>query len=82
MTEQTTTLAEGDLAPDFTLPVNGGGELSLRDLSGSPSIVYFYPKDNTPGCTTEALDFTHLAEEFAKLEARIIGYLTGQRQKA
>ena len=48
----------GDTAPDFTLPRDGGGEVTLSDLRGQPVVVYFYPRDDTSGCTTEALDFT------------------------
>jgi len=50
-------LKVGDKAPDFTAPVDGGETLSLKDLKGQRVILYFYPKDNTPGCTTEACDF-------------------------
>jgi peroxiredoxin Q/BCP len=46
----------GDEAPDFTLPVDDGSEVSLRDYRGRKVILYFYPKDNTPGCTTQACD--------------------------
>ena len=50
-------LAVGDLAPDFTLGDHEGTEVTLSGLRGNPVVVYFYPKDNTPGCTTEACDF-------------------------
>lgn len=50
-------LKVGDKAPDFTAPVDGGETLSLKDLKGQRVVLYFYPKDNTPGCTTEACDF-------------------------
>ena len=73
MSENTTILKDGDPAPDFTLPVNGGDTITLRSLLGKPVVVYFYPKDNTPGCTTEALDFTSHAPAFADLGATIIG---------
>ena len=54
---------EGKPAPAFTLPTNGGGKVRLSALKGSPVVVYFYPKDDTSGCTKEAIDFTtHLAE--------------------
>lgn len=68
-----TDLAAGEMAPDFSLPRNGGGTLSLSDFAGKPVILYFYPKDDTSGCTTEAVDFSGLTEEFAKLGATVIG---------
>ncbi len=66
-------LQEGTAAPDFTLPTDGEGSVTLSDLKGGPVVVYFYPKDDTPGCTTEAKDFTDLAGEFEALGATIIG---------
>ena len=54
----TDRLAPGDLAPDFTLPSDTGEEVSLAGLRGRKVIVYFYPAAMTPGCTTEACDFT------------------------
>ena len=66
-------LNEGDLAPDFTLTIEDGSQLSLSELKGMPVVVYFYPKDDTSGCTTEAIDFTQRLPEFQKLETRIIG---------
>lgn len=66
-------LQEGDTAPNFTLPTDGGGSVTLGDLKGAPVVVYFYPKDNTPGCTTEAKDFRDLIGEFDKIGAKIIG---------
>jgi len=51
------SLEAGTPAPDFTLPDDSGREVTLSDLRGQPVILYFYPKDNTPGCTTEACDF-------------------------
>ncbi|CAH0341070.1 thioredoxin-dependent thiol peroxidase [Rhizobium sp. CECT 9324] len=68
-----TDLKVGDAAPDFSLPKAGGGTVSLADVAGKPTVVYFYPKDNTPGCTTEALDFTDLFEKFANAGATVIG---------
>lgn len=65
--------ALGKTAPDFTLPRDGGETITLSALKGSPVVVYFYPKDDTSGCTTEALDFTALADEFHKAGATIIG---------
>lgn len=66
-------LAVGDIAPEFTLPRDGGSTISLSEFKGKPVVVYFYPKDDTSGCTTEALDFTALAPEFEKAGATIIG---------
>lgn len=66
-------LQEGDAAPNFTLPTDGGGSVTLADLKGSPVVVYFYPKDNTPGCTTEAKDFRDLKGAFDKIGATIVG---------
>ena len=63
----------GDTAPDFCLPNQDNEEVCLRDLQGSWVVLYFYPKDNTPGCTTEALDFTALKSEFEKEGAIILG---------
>lgn len=50
-------LDAGDKAPAFDLPTDGGGRLSAAELAGRPYVLYFYPRDNTPGCTTEACDF-------------------------
>ena len=66
-------LTLGQKVPDFTLPANGGETVSLSDLSGGYVFLYFYPKDNTPGCTSEAIDFTHHLSEFEILGARVIG---------
>ena len=65
--------AEGTMAPDFKLPTDGGREISLKDLRGKKVVVYFYPKDDTPGCTTEAKDFRDLHEEFQAANIVIIG---------
>lgn len=66
-------LAEGSPAPDFDLESEGGGNVSLSALKGRPAVVYFYPKDNTPGCTKEAIAFSELMEEFRQLGVTIIG---------
>lgn len=66
-------LAEGERAPDFELPTDGGGTFRLSDHKGKPVIVYFYPNDDTPGCTTEAVDFTSLMPEFEAAGAVIVG---------
>lgn len=68
-----TDLAEGDLAPDFDLPTDGGGRAALAALRGKPAVLYFYPKDDTSGCTLEAGDFTRLTPAFAAAGAVVIG---------
>lgn len=66
-------ISEGDTAPDFQLPRDGGGTLSLADFRGKPVVVYFYPKDDTSGCTKEAVGFSALADAFAAAGAEVIG---------
>lgn len=66
-------LTIGDKIPAFSLPTNGGGTLSSNDIAGKSAIIYFYPKDMTPGCTTEAQDFRDQAGEFDKTGTLIIG---------
>ena len=67
------SLDVGDKAPDFKLPTDGGGEISLKQLKGNPVVVYFYPKDDTPGCTMEAKDFAASHKKFAKAGAAVVG---------
>ena len=67
------TLSVGDTAPDFTLPTDGGGEITLSGLRGKPVIIYFYPKDDTPGCTKEACGFRDQMPDFSAANATIIG---------
>ncbi|MBN1496742.1 MAG: peroxiredoxin [Spirochaetes bacterium] len=69
----TKKLQEGMPAPDFTLPDSDGNAMALKDLRGSWVVLYFYPRDNTSGCTTEALDFTARVPAFKRLKASIIG---------
>ena len=64
---------EGKKAPDFTLPGDGGEKIKLSALKGGPVVLYFYPKDDTPGCTKEAIAFTGLLKDFEELDAAIIG---------
>jgi peroxiredoxin Q/BCP len=64
---------EGQLAPDFTLPSSEGGTLSLKALRGKPVVLYFYPRDNTPGCTREACAFSDLLARFRKAGAAVLG---------
>ncbi len=66
-------VGEGDPAPDFALPDAEGTIVRLSGLKGRPAVVYFYPKDDTSGCTKEAIDFTELKPEFDRLGAEIIG---------
>lgn len=66
-------LETGSTAPDFTLPRDGGESVTLSDLKGQKVVLYFYPKDNTPGCTTEALDFTALKAEFEAAGVTVFG---------
>jgi peroxiredoxin Q/BCP len=63
----------GDKAPDFTLPRNGAGTVSLSDLEGKTVVLYFYPKDNTSGCTVQAIDFSALGGEFEAANSLVIG---------
>jgi peroxiredoxin Q/BCP len=63
----------GDTAPEFTMPTDGGGEISLAALRGRQVVLYFYPRDDTPGCTKEAIAFTGLASEFDSAGAVVIG---------
>ncbi len=66
-------LSAGQKAPDFELPRDGGGTLRLSDFAGRPLVLYFYPQDDTETCTAEAIDFSRLKPEFAKLGAAVIG---------
>ena len=66
-------LQDGDIAPDFELPTDDGEKVRLSQLRGKPVVVYFYPKDDTSGCTIEAKDFSRLAPEFRKAGIEIIG---------
>ncbi|MFY0637727.1 peroxiredoxin [Maricaulis maris] len=66
-------LKTGDLAPTFKLPADGGETIDLAELRGQIVVLYMYPKDNTPGCTTEALDFTAAADAFSDAGAIVIG---------
>ena len=63
----------GDAAPDFTLPRDGGGEVSLSAQRPKKVVVYFYPRDGTSGCTKEAQGFTEAAEDFATADTVVIG---------
>ena len=63
----------GDKAPDFTLPTDGGGSVSLSQLRGKPVVIYFYPKDDTTGCTAEACGFRDSFPDYGKTGATVIG---------
>ena len=66
-------LKEGDAAPDFTLPTDGGGKFRLKDKRGTPVVLYFYPKDDTSGCTREAIDFSQRKPDFEDMQTLIVG---------
>ena len=66
-------IAEGDKAPDIELAMEGGETLKLGRLKGKVVVLYFYPKDDTSGCTAEAKDFTRLAPQFRKAGVEVIG---------
>jgi len=67
---------EGTAAPDFTLPADDGAKVKLKDLRGSPVVLYFYPRDDTPGCTKEACAFRDLKKELARAGAKVFGVST------
>lgn len=67
------TLETGATAPAFSLPADGDRTVSLADFSGKKLVIYFYPKDDTPGCTTEAIDFTARLKDFAAANTEIVG---------
>jgi peroxiredoxin Q/BCP len=71
--QPTSLLAEGQDAPDFTAQAHDGSTIELGKLRGAPVVLYFYPKDETPGCTVEAQAFRDEQPEFEKLNARVIG---------
>jgi peroxiredoxin Q/BCP len=66
-------LEAGEAAPDFTLPDQDGEELTLSDLRGAPVVLYFYPRADTPGCTTQACGVRDHGADYAKAGARVIG---------
>ena len=68
-----TEVVVGKKVPDFKLPATGGNEIGLSDFKGSKLVIYFYPRDNTPGCTKESKDFKCKADSFAKHNIKIVG---------
>ncbi|WP_372573067.1 peroxiredoxin [Ruegeria jejuensis] len=62
-----------DTAPDFTLPRDGGGEVTLSDLRGSKVVLFFYPRDDTPGCTKESIGFSEQLQAFSDAGAHVLG---------
>ena len=79
--DKTPALVEGAKAPDFRLPRDGGDSVALSDFSGKKLVLFFYPKADTPGCTREAIDFTRLSADFAKVGTAVLG-VSGDSQKA
>lgn len=71
--KKTTKLEVGQMAPEFSLPSNAGKPMSLSDFRGKYVVLYFYPKDDTPGCTVEAKDFEAAAAEIEKRNAVVLG---------
>jgi peroxiredoxin Q/BCP len=71
--DMTKKLVAGDKAPDFELPDDAGGKLSLKGFSGKKLVLYFYPKDNTTGCTKEAIEFSGMKAAFAKAGTTVVG---------
>jgi len=74
-------LAEGEKAPAFRLPRDGGNTVSLQDFAGEKLVLFFYPRADTPGCTREAIDFTRLKDAFAAAGTAVVG-VSGDAPKA
>lgn len=68
-----TDISVGSKAPNFSLPGDGGSDIALSDYAGQNLVLYFYPRDDTPGCTKEAIGFTENADAFAALNTQIVG---------
>lgn len=71
----------GDPMPDIAMETPDGGTVRPSDFAGGPAVIWFYPKDNTPGCTTEAKDFSSLADEFAKAGVALLGVSKDSAQR-
>lgn len=69
----TDTAKQGEAAPDFELATDGGGRVRLSEHRGHPVVLYFYPKDDTSGCTRQALDFSQMRDHFEQIGVRLIG---------
>jgi len=69
-------IEEGQKAPDFNLPADDGGKVKLKDLRGQIVVLYFYPRDDTPGCTREACAFRDRSKELQKLGVKVLGVST------
>ena len=69
----TQEIAEGKKAPAFTMPTDGNGSVSLKDFKGKKLVMFFYPKDSTPGCTTESLEFSENLTKFRRAGADVLG---------
>ena len=80
-TELKLKLKEGGAAPHFSAPTNGGGTVSLKDFKGKYLVLYFYPKDDTPGCTKEACGFRDAFKDFEKAGAVVLGVSTDSVKK-
>jgi len=77
----TMTVQVGDVAPDFTLPGDGNSRISLADLAGQKVVLYFYPKDDTAGCTREAIEFNAARQDFAARNCAIVGISADSPQR-
>ena len=69
-------IEEGSKAPEFTLPADDGSKVKLKDLRGGPVVLYFYPRDDTPGCTKEACAFRDRRKDLVKAGAKVFGVST------
>lgn len=69
----TQTIAEGKKAPAFTMPTDGGGTTALKNYRGKKLVLFFYPKDSTPGCTTESIEFSENLTRFRRAGADVLG---------
>ena len=76
------TLKAGDAAPDFDLPADGGGRVRLADFKGEAVVLYFYPKDDTPGCTNEAKGFSEAAIGRLQAKAGVDGRRASPRTRS
>ncbi len=66
-------LESGSKAPAFTLPTDEDGKIALKDMAGKKLVLFFYPKDDTPGCTKEAIGFSEVLEEFERVNTKVVG---------